>query len=86
VAAGDLIGTKGFQLLHSRGVLASTEIVVWFPIGSINLNASNNTDIFLQSYETVWARRVWYAPMGSWGEVSEGHSEEEERAKRLASI
>jgi hypothetical protein len=57
VAIDDLSDTKYFQLLHFRGVLVATKTSFWFTIGSIKLNASNNTDIFLEKCENVRTRQ-----------------------------
>lgn len=50
---GKETGKDGFQPLRFGHVLATTEAVVRAAIGSIKLNAPNDTDIFLPCYETI---------------------------------
>jgi nucleoside phosphorylase len=50
---GKETGNDGFQLLRFGDVLASTETVVRSAIGSIKLQAPNDTDAFLRYYESM---------------------------------
>ncbi len=57
VAIDDLSITKYFQLLQFRGVLGATKTSFWFTIGSIKLNASNDTGVFFEKCENVRTRQ-----------------------------
>ncbi|KAI1825463.1 hypothetical protein F4861DRAFT_530286 [Xylaria intraflava] len=46
-------GKDGYQLLRGGRVLANTETVVRSAIGSIKLNAPNESEIFLEHYECI---------------------------------